>query len=383
MDPVEIRLKNINEKGGLVSNRPYNNPGLRDCIVKAAEAIGWKEKWHAPKAKEVRPGVFHGIAIAAHTCSHGSGGAPSTAMIIANPGSGAVDINSAASEVGPGQRTTMAMICAEALGIPYELVNITVGVDTAYTTDTGNTAGSRQTLSGGWGVFEAAMDAKKQILVGAAEKFVADAKAKQQTITVAAEDLDIVNGEVISKKDAALKMKFGDAVAAVADGSPVIGRGVHVHEPDWERLAFASHAAEVEVDTGTGTVKVIKYVAAHDIGRAINPFGVEQHIEGGVIMALGQALTEELLVDKSTGLPINGNILDYKMLSIKDVPRKIDVIQVEKPKDYGVFGAHGVGEPPAALAQPLIANAVYNAIGVWIGDMPITRVKILNALRSA
>ena len=383
MNPLDIRLKNLNADGNPESKRPYNNYGMREVLTKVAEAIGWQAKWHAPKAKEVRPGVFHGIGLAAHTCSHGAGGAPSTASIVVNPGSGMVDIVSAATEVGSGQRTTMAMICAEALGIPYEMINISPGVDTAYTADTGNTAGSRQTLSGGWGVYEAAIDARTQILAGAAKKFVADAKAKNQTISVAPEDLDIVNAEVISKKDAALKMKFGDAVASVVSGSPVLGRGVHIHEPDWERLAFAAHAAEVEVDTGTGTVTILKYVAGHDVGRAINIQGIEQQIEGGTIMGIGHALTEDLMVDKSTGLPINGNILDYKILSIKDVPRKIDMVIVEKPKDYGIFGAHGIGEPPTAVPMPTIANAVYNAIGVWIGDMPITRVKVLNALRSA
>ncbi len=98
-------------------------------------------------------------------------------------------------------------------------------------------------------------------------------------------------------------------------------------------------------------------------------------------MGIGAALTEELKVDFATGLPLNGNLLDYKVLSIKDLPRNIDVILVEHPKDYGVFGAHGIGEPPIALAPPTIANAVYNAVGAWVEDMPITRNKVLAALK--
>jgi xanthine dehydrogenase molybdenum-binding subunit len=100
-------------------------------------------------------------------------------------------------------------------------------------------------------------------------------------------------------------------------------------------------------------------------------------------MALGATLTEQLLTDAATGLPLNANMLDYKPLSIKDAPRNIDVILVEHPKEYGVFGAHGIGEPPMAAPAPTISNAVYNAVGVWITDMPITREKVLAGLKSA
>ena len=148
-----------------------------------------------------------------------------------------------------------------------------------------------------------------------------------------------------------------------------------------ERIAFATHAAEIEVDTVTGSIAVTKYVAAHDVGRAINPFGVEQQIEGGVIMGIGQALTEQLLIDQATGLPVNDNILDYKLMTIKDVPEKIDVILVEKPKEYGVFGAHGIGEPPIAPVASVMINALYNAVGIWVEDIPLTRDKVLAALR--
>ncbi len=100
-------------------------------------------------------------------------------------------------------------------------------------------------------------------------------------------------------------------------------------------------------------------------------------------MGISAALHEQMLVDQATGLPLNPNILDYKLVSIKDVPEKIDIILVEKPKEYGVFGAHGIGEPPIALPAPVITNAVYNAVGVWIDKMPITPSKVLAALKAA
>src|SRR5262249_25639447 len=140
---------------------------------------------------------------------------------------------------------------------------------------------------------------------------------------------------------------------------------------------------EIEVDTVTGSINILKYVAAHDVGRAINPFAIEQQIEGGVVMALGATLVEELLLDKATGLPLNPNMLDYKPLSIKDAPRNIEVVLIERPKEYGVFGSHGIGEPPMGPPAPTITNAVYNAVGVWITEMPLTREKLLAALKKA
>ncbi len=410
MNPLDIRLKNLNTLGNPDNKKPYSNPGSRDCLTKAAERIGWQGKWHPTRAREVRPGVFHGIGIAAHSCNHGAGSPPSTATVVVHT-DGTLTVQSAAAEVGGGQRTVMAMIAAETLGIPYARTRIAVEVDTDVTADTGITAGSRMTNSGGWGVYEAATDAKRQLLAAAANKFTADAKGPttraggtapedqetaiaapgQTTVAgplppntkVSAADLDIQNGVVFVKVYPQTKMTVAEAVAAVMPGTPVLGRGAHFHDPKWERLAWGAHAAEVEVDIGIGTAKVIRYVAAHDVGRALNPKAVEEQIQGGVVMGLGAALTEQLLIDKATGRPISDNILEYKMLSIQDVPREIEVILVENPKEYGVYGVHGIGEPPLALPGPTIANAIYNATGVWLESLPITRDKILAALKKA
>jgi xanthine dehydrogenase molybdenum-binding subunit len=356
MDPVQFRLNNLNEQGNPDTKKPFSNPGIRDCIQQVADKINWKQVWHAPKAKEVRPGVFHGVALAAHACSHGAGGNPASGQVIVNT-DGTVQCVSASNDIGPGQRTTMAMIAAESIGVPLYGVTITPFVDTDLTTDASGTFGSQQTNTGGRGMYEAGQDARKQLLEWGARKFVDDAKKQNQTLDLKGDDVDLKNGQ--------------------------LGRSIYSQDPQWERTAFAAHAAEVEVDTVTGSINVVRYVAAHDIGRAINPFALEQQIEGGVVMALGAVLTEQLLTDTATGLPLNPNMLDYKPLSIKDAPRDIQVILVEHPKEYGVFGAHGVGEPPMAAPAPTIASAVYNATGVWITDMPITREKVLAALKSA
>ncbi|MBI4212706.1 MAG: xanthine dehydrogenase family protein molybdopterin-binding subunit [Chloroflexi bacterium] len=378
MNPLDFRLRNLSEVGNPETRRPFSNPGIRDTITQTAAAIGWREKWHAPKTREVRPGVFHGIGMACHECNHGAGGAPSTGSVVINA-DGTLTVVSGAAEVGPGERTVMAMIAAETLGIPMNRTRISPDVDSDFTADTGVTAGSRQTLSGGWGIHLAALDARAQLLDWGARKFVDDARVAGQTIQVSADQLDVRDGLVSFKDDPERRLPIAQVIAFASN--PIIGRGAHIHPPTWERVAFATHAAEVEVDTVTGTISVTKYVAAHDVGRALNRMATEQQIEGGVIVGLGLALTEQLLVDGATGIPINDNILDYKVPTIKDVPEKIDVIMVENAKEYGVFGAHGIGEPPAALGFSVMVNAVYNAVGVWVEDMPLTREKVLNALK--
>ncbi|MGH6661303.1 MAG: xanthine dehydrogenase family protein molybdopterin-binding subunit, partial [Rhodospirillales bacterium] len=288
MDPVEFRLKNINEEGNPDSKRPFSNPGIRDCINKTAERIEWKQKWHAPRAREVRPGVYHGIGLAAHACSHGAGTNPATGQVIVNT-DGSVQCVSGSTEIGPGQRTQMAMIASEALGVPLRQVSIATYVDTDNTTDTGSTSGSRQTNTGGRGMFEAAMDAKRQILQLGAEQFIANARRRNEQIQVTADQLDLKNGEIVFKSDPSRKLAMRTVVQA--GGLPILGRAIYRQDNNWERTAWAAHAVEVEVDTATGSVKVLKYVAAHDVGRAINPFALEQQIEGGVVMALGAVLS--------------------------------------------------------------------------------------------
>jgi CO/xanthine dehydrogenase Mo-binding subunit len=273
----------------------------------------------------------------------------------------------------------MLMIAADALGVPLTMITITPYVDTENSTDTGATNGSRQTLTGGRGMYEAGIDARKQVLDWAARKYNDDFTKANDPKRVTAADVDLVDGVVSLKADAKKTLKLSDVTAF--KGSAIQGRSEYVQPTRWEQTAWAAHAAEVEVDTVTGTVKITKYVAAHDVGKAINPFSIRQQVEGGVVMAAGAVFTEELLIDKATGLPLNPNLLDYRPLSIKDAPLA-EVILIEKAKEYGVFGAHGMGEPPMGPPAPAIVNAVYNAVGVWVTEMPLTRDKLLAALKA-
>jgi xanthine dehydrogenase molybdenum-binding subunit len=238
------------------------------------------------------------------------------------------------------------------------------------------------TNTGGRGMFEAATDARNQALDWGARKFNDNFSKATPPVTtkVTKDDVDLVDGIVFLKSDPKQTLKLSDVVQFKA--TSIVGVSNYLQPTNWEQVAVAAHAAEVEVDTVTGTIKITRYVAAHDVGKAINPFSIRQQVEGGVVMSIGAVLTEELLVDKATGLPLNPNLLDYRPLSIKDAPLA-QVIIVEKAKAYGTFGAHGMGEPPMGPAAPAIVNAVYNAVGVWITDMPLTRDKLLAALKGS
>ena len=142
--------------------------------------------------------------------------------------------------------------------------------------------------------------------------------------------------------------------------------------------AYGTHGVEVEVDRETGQVKILKYVAAHDVGKAINPMLLEGQVYGGATMGIGYALTERLILQN--GKVMNPNFLDYKMLTAKDVPN-IETVVIETNDPSGPFGAKGIGEPGLVPTAPAIANAIYDAVGVRIKELPITAEKVLAALK--
>jgi CO/xanthine dehydrogenase Mo-binding subunit len=277
----------------------------------------------------------------------------------------------------------MKIIAAETLGMPWDSVNITPYVDTDQTTDTGGSGGSRQTDSGGWGMYDAALDVRRQLFAAAAAQATATAlKANKPDPQIKPADLTISGKFVKSTTDPTFQLSISSIVAGT--GTTIVGSGVHRNDGRWERTAFAVHAAVVEVDTVASTVTVTNYVAVHDVGRVINGLGAEQQVEGGVIMSIGSSLYEEMLTDQATGLPLNGNMLDYRVPSIKDVPvDNIQVFFVEHPKEYGVYGAHGLGEPPMGPPGATIANAVHNAVGIWFDELPITRTRLSAALKQS
>ncbi len=373
MDPVEFRLKNYArlEDGNPFRKLPFTSNGMKECIERGAETFQWKQR-RGQVASASGP-VKRGIGFAIHACGHGgmTAGGPCSGMVRVNS-DGTVNVMTGASEIGGGQKSTMAIIAAEELGVLLEDVSVT-SADTDATTDTGTTGGSRQTITGGTGVKLAAADAKAQLLEIAA----AELKADKKDLTI--RDSMVYRSGSDKDKDKA-KGVLLEQIAAKAPGGVIWGRGVFKIPNNLFFHTFAAEFAEIEVDTRTGAVKVLKLVAAHDLGRAINLLGAENQIEGGAIQGMSFGLSETQILDKSTGICVNPSHLNYRLLTIKDVPEIVPII-VESVDPVGPFGAKGIGEPPYSPPAPAIANAIYNAIGVRFKELPISNRDVLEAMK--
>ncbi|HWI13692.1 MAG TPA: molybdopterin cofactor-binding domain-containing protein, partial [Burkholderiales bacterium] len=205
--------------------------------------------------------------------------------------------------------------------------------------------------------------------------------------------LEIAARELKAEKDK-LEMRGGKvyvagteqslALTAVLSKAPatLTGRGTGVLPKGVTTHCFAAHFVEVEVDTLSGKVRVLKLIAAHDAGRVINLLGAENQIDGGSIQGIGFGMTEVQRFDAPTGVCVNPNLVDYKMQTMKDAP-EIQTVFIEPVDAHGPFGAKGIGEPPYAVPAPAIANAIYNAIGVRFYDLPINVPSVLEGLNKS
>ena len=191
-------------------------------------------------------------------------------------------------------------------------------------------------------------------------------------------ELRIDGGVVVSK---GARTPLSEILGKV-ENNTVIGKGArHPNDPELSQRTFGAHFAEVEVDLRTGEITVEHIVAVHDIGRIVNPLTARSQVEGGVLQALGFALTEERFVDRATGRVMNGNLENYKVPTVKDVPTKITVKFVDRPdRRANNLGVKGLGEPPIIPTAAAIANAVANATGARIRHSPLTRARVLEAL---
>ena len=293
---------------------------------------------------------------------------------------GTVTLITSALDMGQGAQTTMAQIVAEELGVEMESLKVLTN-DTDLTPYDLGSYGSRATFICGNAAKLAAGDARKELLTVAGEMLEAnpeDLVAKNGVVFVAGSPGRSipVSGVVqysVSKKGSSISGR-GHFVDTLASGADISGGNLS-HIPTF---AFATQMAEVEVDPETGRVKVLKIVAAHDTGTAINPMSAEGQIEGGVVQGFGYALMEKLSV--KDGRVENSSFLDYKIPTSGDIP-DIETILVEAEDPEGPFGAKGVGEPGLVPTAPAIVNAIYDATGVMFKELPITPEKILKALR--
>jgi xanthine dehydrogenase molybdenum-binding subunit len=292
---------------------------------------------------------------------------------------GTVNVITGATDMGQGADTVIAQIVAEELGVRIEDV-VVIHTDTDVCPWDVGAHASRTTFVAGNSALGAAKKVKQLLLEVAA-----------QSMGESPENLDIRDRTVFSKKDPEKKSPLGKILRAAhytSGGKMVMAE--HFYDPANENLdkefkgnlsvtyAYGTHGVEVEVDKETGQVKILKYVAAHDVGRAINPMLLEGQVYGGATMGIGYALTERLILQN--GKVMNPNFLDYKMLTAKDVPN-IEPIVIETNDQFGPFGAKGIGEPGLVPTAPAIANAIYDAVGVRIKELPITPEKVLAAMK--
>ncbi|MFC1938245.1 xanthine dehydrogenase family protein molybdopterin-binding subunit [Chloroflexota bacterium] len=371
MDPMEFRLKNIKGSGepSIPPNIIIENSALDECIKVGAERIDWKEKRNRIKECIKRQGL--GMACSSHVSCAQSGILEHSNAFININADGSVIVSVSPCEMGQGILGPLAQIAAEELGLRYEDIKIVAGDTDATLFDIGSHA-SRSVYVIGNAVIGAAREAKGQLLERAAK-----------TLGVSADELAIKDRLIYLRK----APEKGISVAEVAkaaiynfEGQCLNISGKCSFSPP-QSPPFNAAFAEVEVDTETGEVKVLKLVIAADCGRAINPMNVEGQYEGGAIQGLGFALTEDFVVDMNTGTTLTDNFNTYKIPRTPDMP-EIEVILVEQPVHSGPFGAKGVGELAMICIAPAIANAIYDAVGIRVKELPITPERVLNALQA-
>ena len=368
IDPIEIRLKNALDDQDIcpTGRQIMTSVGLKECIRK----IKNNSVWNKPCKKNIGKGI---------ACGFKNTKTPSGSSAVVKINSdGSVEILTSSIEEGQGAKTILAQILAEELKVPLD--NITVSSpDTDLTPFDAASVSSRTTFHMGNAVKIAAKDAKKQVLKIASDIF-----------KVSIRDLRIENAKIYAKQNPSKKLSISEIITSkYSVGLDIIGRGSYYPEVPGEKRGmwaspsifwmYAAHEAEVNVDSETGRVKILKIRAAHDVGKAINPVTCEGQIEGGVVHGIGPALFEEIIIGKN-GEVLNPSFLDYKIPTALDIPEVIPFI-IEKHHNDGPYGAKGVGEMTLVPTAAAISNAIYNAIGVRIKDLPITPEKILNKLK--
>src|SRR5437762_7755736 len=319
MDPVEFILRNMTRKAG--DQTPYTNYSLEECIRRGADAFEWKTRWKSTPGSDPGP-IKRGAGVSFMAFRAGLG---RSSAVVRVDGKGKYWVHVGVTDVGGGAKTTMGLIAAEELGIPLSQLEVVWG-DTDRCPYSVGESGSRTTIMTGFAVVEAVRDLKKQI-------------AEQG----------------LPKGDAVL---IGSAAP-----SPTLQGKV--------RSTFGAHFVEAEVDAELGRARVTKYLAVHDCGRIINPLTARSQIKGGAQMGIGMALHEDLLYDRRSGTPLTPGYYGARISTHPDAP-EIDVIFIESDDGLGPYGAKSMGESSKVPAPAAVANAVANAIGHRMKDLPIT-----------
>ena len=383
MDPLEFRMKNAQAPGEVTpQGMNFKTCGLKDCLATAAARSEYQQKRRDYEARraDANP-VKRGVGIA--SMLHVGGGA----KIYPSDGCGTIlkiddfahiTLITGASEIGQGSETVLSQLVCEELGLPLSAVTV-VNNDTDITPWDVGVHASRTTFIAGNSAIGAARKAKAKILAAAAAKSGHPEDA-----------LDLHGGHVVLKASGEPVFELGKLIRSLhfSDRAELV-MTTHYYEPPSKHqdkqfkgdvsaaYAWATQVAEVEVDTRTGIVRLLKITGAHDVGRVLNRLGIEGQIEGGVVMGQGYALTESLIVEN--GVIRNPAFRDYKLVTAPEMP-EMDISFIETMDGEGPQGAKGVGEAPAICVAAAVANAIHNATGVRITSLPFTPERVYRAL---
>jgi xanthine dehydrogenase YagR molybdenum-binding subunit len=343
IDPLELRRSNYAESN---EGTPYSSKNLEECY-RLAEPH-W-ERRHEVRASS--DSVWkRGVGMASQIW-YGGGGPPSYAWVRLGS-DGRATVITAMQDIGTGTRTAMAQIAAEELRLPLDKVEVVLG-DSARGPYASISAGSSTTPSMGPAVRAAAADAREQV-------------------------------EDIAEQRGLPKDTPVEEVVGLLEEAQILGKGARGPNPTgMSVLTFGVHVVEVAVDVETGEVRVERVAAIHDVGRIVNPLGASSQVEGGVIQGIGHTLSEERLLDPETGRVLTTSLDAYRMPTIADVPEIVCEF-VDKPDEHLTnLGSKGLGEPPIVPIAAAIANAIRDATGAEVHELPISREEMLRALREA
>jgi xanthine dehydrogenase YagR molybdenum-binding subunit len=370
MDPVDLRLKNISLYSQARDGQPpYTSTGFRDCLEQGARAFGWKQARQQIAAADNRGIIRRGVGMAGGMWVAGGGGPPST-IILKLFSDGSVNLNMGASDIGTGTKTVMALVVAEELGIKPEMIQIE-NADTGTTQYATPSGGSKTVPTESPAVRAAAISLKQQLLEIAAQDLAVDPAT-----------LYFRAGSIVSRNDPSKKIRF-TALSGLKKRGVVVGIGYRGPNPANKAIhPFAAQFCEVEVNTATGEVRVIRFLGAHDSGRVMSRLTYDNQVFGGITMGIGLAMTEARVLDKNqTGKMVNRNWYDYKLPTALDVPDEVVCLPIE-PDDTeaNTTGAKGLGEPVTIPTAAALANAVYHATGVRITQTPINPIQLCRLL---
>ena len=368
IDPVQLRLINYAETDPR-QGHPWTSKHLRECYSQAAERFGWAKRSATPgQHREGNQLIGYGMA----TANYGAGRRPSSAIVRFLP-NGRVFVGVGTQDLGTGTYTILAQTAADALFLDPALVDVKLGDTTL--PPSGGSGGSTTAASVCPGVYDAAMQAKLKL----AELAVADPHSPLHGATTA--DLETKDGRLYLKSDPA-KSESITTLLTRNDDDPIEGRATSVMPKD--RADFSSHSwgaifAEVAVDADTYMVQVRRMVGTYDIGTLINTTTGINQLVGGVVWGISMALYEESVIDKTYGRTVNENLAEYHVPVNADI-HQIDVTALNIPDyKFNPLGARGIGEIGITGAAAAISNAIYNATGKRVRDLPITLDKIMRA----